>query len=115
MLDVGDRLAIHELLGLYGHLIDERRWNELDQVFTADAVYDASDFGHQVTTSLADLIAHWTSDLSMHPLAHHATNIVVIEDADGTVERSLNPARLRPRFAGLRRGSLRSAVPTERR
>jgi len=85
MLDIEDRLAIHELLGLYGHLIDERRWNELDQVFTADAVYDASDFGHQVTTSLADLIAHWTSDLSMHPLAHHATNIVVTEDADGTV------------------------------
>jgi 3-phenylpropionate/cinnamic acid dioxygenase small subunit len=85
MLDVNDRLAIHELLGLYGHLIDERRWDELDQVFTADAVYDATDFGQAVTTSLADLLAHWTSDLTIHPLAHHATNIVVSEDPDGTV------------------------------
>jgi hypothetical protein len=84
-IDVADRLALHELLGLYGLLIDERRWSELDQVFTAGCVYDASDFGHRVTRSLDELVAHWTSDLEMHPLAHHATNIVVIEDADGTV------------------------------
>lgn len=84
-IDVGDRLAIHELLGLYGHLIDQRRWDELDQVFTTDVVYDATDFGHAVTQSLADLHAHWTGDPSIHPLAHHATNIVVTEDADGTV------------------------------
>ena len=82
---VADRLAIHELLGLYGHLIDQRRWDELDQVFTADLVYDATDFGQRVTRSLADLQAAWTGDLSIHPLAHHATNIVVTEDADGTV------------------------------
>ena len=84
-IDVGDRLAIHELLGLYGHLIDQRRWDELDQVFTAEVTYDATDFGQDVTRTLADLQAHWTSDLSMHPLAHHATNIVVTEDPDGTV------------------------------
>ena len=84
-LEVADRLAIHELLGLYGLLIDDRRWTELDQVFTADCVYDASDFGHQITRSLDELLAHWMSDLTMHPLAHHATNIVVTEDPDGTV------------------------------
>jgi hypothetical protein len=84
-LDAADRIAIHELLGLYGHLIDERRWSELDQVFTPDAVYDATSFGQGVTTSLATLIEHWTSDMTMHPLAHHATNIVVTEDSDGTV------------------------------
>jgi hypothetical protein len=84
-LDVADRLAIHELLGLYGHLIDERRWDELDAVFTADVVYDASDFGGPVTTSLVDLRAHWAGDEAQHPLAHHATNIVVTQDGDGTV------------------------------
>ena len=78
-LDVGDRLAIHELLGLYGHLIDERRWDELDRVFTDDVVYDASDFGMPVTRSLVELVAEWTSEAGMarHPLAHHATNVVV--------------------------------------
>jgi 3-phenylpropionate/cinnamic acid dioxygenase small subunit len=84
-LDAGDRLAIHELLGLYGHLIDDRRWDDLDLVFTPDITYDATDFGQAVTRSLAELREHWRSDLSMHPLAHHATNIVVTEDDDGTV------------------------------
>ena len=38
-----------------------------------------------MTRTLTDLHAAWTGDLSTHPLAHHATNIVVSEDADGTV------------------------------
>ena len=85
MIDVADRLAIHELLGLYGHIIDERRWSEMELVFTDDVVYDATDFGHDVTQSLQALRDHWMSDMAMHPLAHHATNIVITEDADGTV------------------------------
>jgi SnoaL-like domain len=83
-LEAADRIAIHELLGLDGHLIDERRWSEL-QVFSADAVYDATSFGQGVTTTLAALIDVWSGDLSIHPLAHHATNIVVSEDPHGTV------------------------------
>jgi hypothetical protein len=87
MLDVGDRLAINELLSLYGHLIDERRWDELDRVFVDDVVYDASDFDMPVTRGLAELVAEWTSDVGMtrHPLAHHATNVVITEEEDGTV------------------------------
>src|SRR3954449_4682402 len=86
-LDTADRLAIQELLALYGHLIDERRWDELDRVFTPAIRYDATDFDMPVTESLAELVAEWTSPEGMkrHPLAHHATNIVVFEDDDGTV------------------------------
>lgn len=86
-LDLGDRLAIHELVALYGHLVDERRWAELHRVFVPDAVYDATDFGMPVTRSLDDLVAEWTSEAGMarHPLAHHATNVVVEVDDDGTV------------------------------
>jgi hypothetical protein len=85
VISLEDRLAINELLGLYGHLIDQRRWSELDHVFTPDIVFDATSFGQQVTTSARELIEWWRSDLAMHPLAHHATNIVISEDADGTV------------------------------
>ena len=85
-LSADDRLAICELLGRYGHLIDQRRWDDLAaDVFTEDVVFDATSFGHAVTTSSAELIEHWRSDLSMHPLAHHVTNIVITEDGDGTV------------------------------
>jgi hypothetical protein len=80
-----DRLAIQELLGLYGHLIDQRRWDELTQVFMEDVVFDATSFGQQVTTSYDELIERWSTDLSIHPLAHHVTNIVITEDLDGTV------------------------------
>jgi hypothetical protein len=88
VLDVGDRLAIHELLALYGHHVDERRWGDLDQVFVDDVVYDATDFAMPVTHGIAGLVAEWTSEAGMerHPLAHHATNIVVSEADDGTVE-----------------------------
>lgn len=87
MLDVGDRLALHELLHLYGHLVDDRAWEALDQVFTPDVAYDARDFGMPITRSLAELVTEWTSEegLRRHPLAHHTTNIVVLEDPDGTV------------------------------
>jgi 3-phenylpropionate/cinnamic acid dioxygenase small subunit len=84
-ITVEDRMAIHELLGLYGHLIDQRRWDDLAEVFTDDIVFDATSFGQGVTTSYQALMDHWKSDDAMHPLAHHVTNIVISEDPDGTV------------------------------
>ena len=38
--DLRDRLEIHDLLVRYATAIDTRRWDELDGVFTADAVLD---------------------------------------------------------------------------
>lgn len=85
MLEVADRIEIHELLGEYGHLIDERRWADLESVFTPDVVYDATDFGQSELHGLDALREHWQTHDELHPLAHHATNIVVTEDPDGTV------------------------------
>ena len=96
-LDAADRLAIHELLARYGHVIDDRQWDDLGLVFTPDVVYDASDFGQAVTRSLTGLRDHWASDAAEHPVAHHATNIVVREDEDGSV-------RVRSKGLGVGRG-----------
>ena len=85
MPDTGDLLAIYELLALYGHIIDEREWSRVGELFTANTVYDMSAFGLGVVRGVDAIRELWSRPGAIHPLAHHATNIVVSEDADGTV------------------------------
>jgi hypothetical protein len=80
-----DALAIHELLALYGHIIDAREWQRVDELFTATARYDMREFGLGLVEGAAAIRELWSRPDAMHPLAHHATNIVVSTDADGTV------------------------------
>ena len=51
MLDPRDTLAIHELLALYGYIIDEREWHRVGELFTATTVYDMREFGLQAQIS----------------------------------------------------------------
>ena len=85
MSEVGDIVAIQQLLALYGHIIDEREWQRVGELFTATAVYDMSEFGLGVVHGAAAIRELWSRPDATHPLAHHATSIVVSEDADGTV------------------------------
>jgi hypothetical protein len=84
MLDAADRIALHELAALYGHLLDQRRWDNLDLVFTEDLVHEGLT---HTTHSIAERVALWTSPeaINRHPIAHHITNPVVTENPDGTV------------------------------
>lgn len=75
-MDVSDVLALHALLARYGHLIDEREFDRLDEVFTDDVTYDASEFGVPVIHGLPELIAFMTAE-TRHPLAHHCTNVMI--------------------------------------
>jgi hypothetical protein len=83
--DAADHLAIQELLALYGHIIDEREWQRVGELFTESALYDMSAFGLPVVRGAAAIRGLWSRPDAAHPLAHHATNIVVSEDPDGTV------------------------------
>jgi hypothetical protein len=83
VLTVEDRLAIHELVALYGHVIDERQFSRTGELFTDDARYDVSDFSQGVVVGTGAIVDLWRSS-ERHPLAHHATNVVVTQDADGT-------------------------------
>jgi len=85
MPDPSDSLAIHQLLSLYGHVIDEREWQRVDELFTATALYDMSAFGLGVVRGASAIRELWSRPGATHPLAHHATNIVITEDPDGTV------------------------------
>ena len=77
-----DRLAIHELISLYGHLIDQRQFSQLARIFTDDAVFDLSKYDGSCYRGLPAIQAMMLAS-SEHPLAHHATNIVVLTHRDG--------------------------------
>jgi hypothetical protein len=72
-----DRLEIHQLVNLYGHVVDERQWGRVAELFTDDALFDASEAGGSVLTGWRAVAEHWADPATRHPLAHHATNIVI--------------------------------------
>lgn len=43
--EISDRLEIQDLLARYSAAIDGRRWDDLDRLFTEDAVIDYSEMG----------------------------------------------------------------------
>jgi hypothetical protein len=85
MPDPADILAIQQLIALYGHIIDEREWHRVDELFTEDAVYDLTEFGLGIVNGAQAIRTLWSRPDAMHPLAHHATDPVITQDPDGTV------------------------------
>ncbi|MEC3917859.1 nuclear transport factor 2 family protein [Nocardia sp. CDC160] len=79
-----DRLAIHELLSLHGHLSDSGEFDRFGEVFTDDIVYDmtAYDAGHLTGRDALRDAALQLGDAN--PLAHHVTNITVTPITDDT-------------------------------
>jgi 3-phenylpropionate/cinnamic acid dioxygenase small subunit len=98
-LEAKDLIEIQMMLALYGHILDERDWNALDQVFTEDIVFDASDSGLGVVRGIPALVEVWKEPFDGHPLGHYMTNVVITEDDDGTV-------RARSKHLGTRVGSI---------
>jgi SnoaL-like domain len=96
MLSAEDRLAIRELLALYGYIIDERQFSRVRELFTADARYDVSDFGKGVLHGPDAIAAGWSSPAARHPLAHYAVDVIITEDGDGTARVVCKGLGLRP-------------------
>ncbi len=82
-LSTADELAIHTLMSLYGHVIDERDWSRLPDLFTDDVIYDMTDFNLGRLQGIAAVRQLWIDQEDQHPLAHHATNVVVTAEAPG--------------------------------
>ncbi|WP_437971104.1 nuclear transport factor 2 family protein [Sorangium sp. So ce260] len=84
-LAVEDRLAIHELMALHGHIVDDGAIDDLDSLFTEDAVYDVSALGfgaHRGLDRLRELCQYKGEG---NPVGHHVTNVMVRVDGDGVV------------------------------
>jgi 3-phenylpropionate/cinnamic acid dioxygenase small subunit len=76
-----DIIEIHQLLGLYGHVLDAHDWDRLDELFTRDAVLDYTGVRAPRIFHGLDEIRDFFRDAN-HPSAHHVTNIVVLEVDD---------------------------------
>ncbi|MGW0229848.1 nuclear transport factor 2 family protein [Actinopolymorpha singaporensis] len=102
-LTTDDRLAIHELLALHGHLVDDGALDRLGEVFADDVGYDLTPMGGETLNGIQAIRASALDLGDRNPVAHLVTNIVVAEH-DGEVTA-------RSKFLGVRRdGSVGSGV-----
>jgi len=78
--EISDRLEIQDLLADYSHAIDTRHWDDLDNVFTADAVIDYSAMGG-AKGGLAEVKAFLAETMPMFATTQHmvATSKVVVK------------------------------------
>lgn len=72
-LTAEERIALIELLGRYGRLIDGRDWDGLATIFTPDAQFDLTEIRRVVLDGL-DAIRDYMANRAQHPVAHHITN-----------------------------------------
>ena len=80
-----DRTAITEVIAMHGHLCDSGELDRLGEVFTADVIYDLTDFGQQSLRGTKALAAAGWAGGERNPVGHHVTNVVLAEAPDGTV------------------------------
>lgn len=74
---IEDRLAIHELVALHGHLTDAGEFDRIDEVFTDDVLYDLEDYGLGQVHGRDALRKISLSMGDQNPVGHHVTNVVV--------------------------------------
>jgi ketosteroid isomerase-like protein len=89
-VDLEDRLALHELPGRYGDLIDDRDWEGLSTIFLDDATFEIPD---EVLEGLEGIRAFMRT--SNHPRTHAMTNVYADETPQGAI--------LHFRIIGMRR------------
>jgi hypothetical protein len=85
MLEVRDILAIHQILAMVGHIIDDEQWERLPEVLTDGFVSDATAVGFGRVEGLSAVIKSWSSP-DRHADAHHGTNVVLTQVDDNTVK-----------------------------
>jgi hypothetical protein len=80
-VDTAKIVAIQQLYALYGHVMDDRTWDRLGEIFTPEIVFDATSLGVPLMQGFGDII-HTSENSPQQPLAHHVTNVLV-ESIDG--------------------------------
>jgi hypothetical protein len=81
-LTTNDRMAIHELIALHGHLVDAGEFDRLGELFTDDFVYDVSALGFGTLAGAAAFTEASRALGDNNPLGHHVTNTIVVTAGD---------------------------------
>lgn len=80
-----DRCVITDLIAMHGHLCDSGELDRFDEVFTADVIYDVTDFEQEILRGVVACADAGRALGELNPVGHHVTNIVLSEQADGRV------------------------------
>lgn len=82
---ISDRIEITDLIARYSVLVDSRRWDDLDALFTGDAVLDYTATG-AIRGSVAELKAFFAEMLPAFEVTQHLTgaSTVVLDDERAT-------------------------------
>jgi len=84
---LADRMAIEDLVAGYAHAVDRRRWEDLDRLFSADALIDYTATG-SIRGTLAELKAHLQSVMPLMFSYQHLMGRTIIslqgDEAEGT-------------------------------
>lgn len=81
-LSLEDRLDIYEIPGRYGDSIDDRDWDKLRTIFTADAVFDLTGVGSRRLEGIEDIVSFMEEE-AQHPRTHMMTNIYADANESG--------------------------------
>lgn len=87
--ELSDRIEIAHLLQSYTRALDERRWDDFDALFTADAHIDYSTFGGS-TGGLADTKEFLAESMALFEKTQHLLGLPDIT-IDGDRARSVTP------------------------
>ena len=85
-MTMDDRIAIMDLINEHGHRTDCGDFDALAALFTEEAVYDVSALGGGALVGSAAVREAALALGAANPVAHHVTNIVLRETANGIVQ-----------------------------
>jgi len=91
--ELSDRLEIDDLLVAYAHAVDRHRWDDLDDVFTADAVIDYRAMGG-IRGTLPEIKRFLDTSMAAFPRSHHliaSSRVELAGDTATAVSMCHNP------------------------
>ena len=81
-MEPADHIEITQLLARYCHIVDEKAWDRLGEIFAPDGSMTVTGI-YETHTGPAALRELYSVKMN-HPLAHHSTSVVVLEDHGDT-------------------------------